>query len=42
MKNTILTTYIIGNKEIHLGVIPENVEILNYNENTDIDKAKGK
>lgn len=41
MKKIILTTYIIGNKNINLGKIPSNVEILNYTNEEDIEKAKG-
>lgn len=41
MKNIILTTYIIGSREINLGNIPENVEIIRYTNQTDVEKAKG-
>lgn len=42
MENTILTTYIIGNKKIELGKIPKNVEVLNYKNDDELLSAKGK
>lgn len=39
---TILTTFIVGNKNINLNNIPNNVEILNYTNDEEILKAKGK
>lgn len=41
MKKIILTTYIIGNKDINLGKIPSNVEILQFKNEDDIENAKG-
>jgi glycosyltransferase involved in cell wall biosynthesis len=41
MKNIILTTFIIGNKNIDLGKIPSNVEILKYTNDNNILNAKG-
>lgn len=42
MKTPMLTTYIIGNKEIILDNIPENVEIIKFKDIKEIDNAKGK
>ncbi len=42
MKNIILTTFIIGNKDIDLGNIPKEVEILPYTTDEEIEKAQGK
>lgn len=41
MKKILLTTYIIGNKNIDLGKVPNNVEILKYTNDEEILKAKG-
>ena len=42
MKKITLTTFIIGNKEINLGEIPKNVEILKYTNDEEVKNAKGK
>ena len=42
MSNIVLTTYIIGNKELDKIKIPSNVEIIRHSNNTNYEKAQGK